>query len=79
MRREWRLLRREVDDAAVAALIDEPRGDRRLLVEGAGTRPPRLVERIKVDLPRLRVGFFDYGGDYEPQALEGDREVYFQR
>ena len=44
-----------------------------------GPRPPRLVERIKVDLPRLRVGFFDYGGDYEPQALEGDREAYFQR
>ena len=44
-----------------------------------GPRTPRLVERIKVDLPRLRVDFFDYGGDYEPQALEGDREGYFQR
>ena len=43
-----------------------------------GPRPPRLLERIKVDLPRLRVDFFDYGGEHEPQALEGDRAVYFQ-
>ena len=45
--------------------------------EGAAT--PRLVERIKVDLPRLRVGFFDYVGEYEPQALDGDRGRFYQR
>ena len=44
-----------------------------------GPRTPRLIERIKVDLPRLRVDFFDYVGDYEPQALEEDREVFYQR
>ena len=44
-----------------------------------GPRTPRLVERIKVDLPRLRVDFFDYVGDHEPQALEEDREVFYQR
>ena len=40
---------------------------------------PRLVERIKVDLPRLRVDFFDYVGNYEPQALEEEREAFYQR
>ena len=44
-----------------------------------GPRPPRLVERIKVDLPRLRVDFFDYVGDYEPQVLEEDRSAFYQR
>ena len=44
-----------------------------------GPRTPRLVERIKVDLPRLRVDFFDYVGDHEPQALEEEREVFYQR
>lgn len=44
-----------------------------------GPRTPRLVERIKVDLPRLRVDFFDYVGDHEPQPLAVDREVYYQR
>ena len=44
-----------------------------------GPRMPRLVERIKVDLRRLRVDFFDYVGDYEPQALEEDREAFYQR
>ena len=40
---------------------------------------PRLVERIKVDLPRLRVDFFDYVGEYEPQPLEEDRAGFYQR
>ena len=44
-----------------------------------GPRPPRLVERIKVDLPRLRVDFFDYVGDHEPQPLAEDREDFYQR
>lgn len=44
-----------------------------------GPRRPRLIERIKVDLPRLRVDFFDYVGDHEPQALQEDREVFYQR
>ncbi len=41
--------------------------------------PPKLVERIKVDLPRLRVDFFDYVGQFEPQPLVGAPENYFQR
>ena len=45
--------------------------------EGAST--PRLVERIKVDLPRLRVDFFDYVGEYEPQPLMEDRLGFYQR
>ena len=45
--------------------------------EGAST--PRLIERIKVDLPRLRVGFFDYVGEYEPQPLVGHRADFYQR
>ncbi len=45
--------------------------------EGAST--PRLIERIKVDLPRLRVDFFDYVGEYEPQPLREDREGFYQR
>ena len=45
--------------------------------EGAAT--PRLIERIKVDLPRLRVDFFDYVGEYEPQPLEIDRAGFYQR
>ena len=45
--------------------------------EGATT--PRLIERIKVDLPRLRVDFFDYVGGYEAQPLGGDREGFYQR
>lgn len=44
-----------------------------------GPRTPRLVERIKVDLPRLRVSFFDYVGDHEPQPLAEDREGFYQR
>ena len=45
--------------------------------EGAAT--PRLIERIKVDLPRLRVDFFDYVGEYEPQPLAHDRAGFDQR
>ena len=45
--------------------------------EGAST--PRLIERIKVDLPRLRVDFFDYVGEYEPQPLENDPAAFYQR
>ena len=42
-----------------------------------GSQTPNLVERIKVDLPRLRVDFFDYVDEYEPQPLEGERESFF--
>ena len=44
-----------------------------------GPQTPRLIERIKVDLPRLRVDFFDYVGEYEPQPLAEDREEFYQR
>ncbi|MDE0038477.1 MAG: DNA phosphorothioation-associated putative methyltransferase [Gammaproteobacteria bacterium] len=44
-----------------------------------GSATPRLIERIKVDLPRLRVDFFDYVGEYEPQPLGEDREGFYQR
>ena len=44
-----------------------------------GPQTPRLIERIKVDLPRLRVDFFDYLGEYEPQPLAEDREEFYQR
>lgn len=40
---------------------------------------PKLVERIKVDLPRLRVDYFDYVGNREPQYLEGGLVDYLQR
>ena len=43
--------------------------------EGAET--PNLTERIKVDLPRLRVDFFDYVGGFEPQPLQEDRESFY--
>ena len=42
-----------------------------------GAETPNLTERIKVDLPRLRVDFFDYVGEYEPQPLEEDRERFY--
>ena len=38
--------------------------------EGAAT--PQLIERINVDLSRLRVGVFDSVGEYEPQPLAND-------
>ena len=41
--------------------------------------PPKLVERIKVDLARLRVDFFDYTVQFSPQPLEGDASEYYQR
>ncbi|MCY4058413.1 MAG: DNA phosphorothioation-associated putative methyltransferase [Gammaproteobacteria bacterium] len=44
-----------------------------------GVATPRLIERIKVDLPRLRVDFFDYVGEYEPQPLREDRAGFYQR
>ena len=44
-----------------------------------GTNRPNLVERIKVDLARLRVDFFDYVGRFDPQPLEGDQTDYYQR
>lgn len=44
-----------------------------------GSRIPRLVERVKVDLPRLRVDFYDYLGDFEPEHLEGDPKDFYQR
>ena len=40
---------------------------------------PRLVERIKVDLPRLRVDFFDYVRTDRPQVLDGEATDYYQR
>lgn len=40
---------------------------------------PKLVERIKVDLPRLRVDYFDYVANREPQYLDGARTDYLQR
>ncbi|MDD9963774.1 MAG: DNA phosphorothioation-associated putative methyltransferase [Gammaproteobacteria bacterium] len=44
-----------------------------------GERTPKLVERIKVDLPRLRVDFFDYVGEYEPVPLEEERASFYLR
>ena len=45
--------------------------------DGADT--PKLIERIKVDLPRLRVDFFDYVGEHEPQPLSDDPKDFYQR
>ena len=42
-----------------------------------GAEVPMLVERIKVDLGRQRVEFFDYVGPFEPQPLEDSREEFF--
>ncbi|MCY3793297.1 MAG: hypothetical protein OXG51_02850, partial [Gammaproteobacteria bacterium] len=44
-----------------------------------GEQTPKLVERIKVDLPRLRVDFFDYVGEYEPVPLEEERANFYLR
>ena len=44
-----------------------------------GKKTPMLLERIKVDLPRLRVDFFDYGDAYEAQPLHGQTATYFSR
>lgn len=43
-----------------------------------GAEQPKLVERVKVDLPRLRVDFFDYVG-HEPQPLDGLAGDYYHR
>ena len=42
-----------------------------------GSDTPNLVERIKVDLPRLRVDFFDYVGEYAPQPLREDKSCFY--
>ena len=42
-----------------------------------GPEVPMLVERIKVDLGRLRVDFYDYVGPFEPQPMEDSPEEYF--
>ena len=44
-----------------------------------GPTRPRLLERIKVDLPRLRVDFYDYVGEFEPQSLQDDPAEFYQR
>ena len=42
-----------------------------------GSDTPNLIERIKVDLPRLRVDFFDYVGEYAPQPLKEDKSCFY--
>ena len=44
-----------------------------------GSGPPKLVERIKVDLPGLRVDFFDYVGETTPPSLTEDRSDFYQQ
>ena len=44
-----------------------------------GADHPKLVERVKVDLGRVRVNFFDYIGPFEPQPLEGRPDDYYRR
>lgn len=44
-----------------------------------GAAPPNLVERIKVDLSRRRVEFFDYVDGHRPQPLDGAPYDYYQR
>ena len=44
-----------------------------------GATHPKLIERVKVDIRRLRVDFFDYVGAFEPQPLEGSPDDYYQR
>ena len=41
--------------------------------------PANLVERIKVDLGRRRVDFFDYTGGFNPQSLPVDPSKFYQR
>jgi DNA phosphorothioation-associated putative methyltransferase len=40
-----------------------------------GSDTPLLMERVKVDLPRLRVDFFEYGEEYAPQKLEVPKAI----
>ena len=42
-----------------------------------GPATPNLTERIKVNLPRLRVDFYDYVGEYTPQPLEEPRASFY--
>ena len=42
-----------------------------------GAKVPKLVERIKVDMERLRVDFFDYVGAFDPQPLEEPPDAYY--
>ena len=44
-----------------------------------GPNTPNLTERIKVDLSRLRVDFFDNVGEYIPQPPEEDRESFYSQ
>ena len=41
--------------------------------------PAKLVERIKVDLARRRVDFFDYVDRFNPQPLPAEPSEYYQR
>ena len=50
-----------------------------LVYDDFGAPHANLIERIKVDLPRLRVDYFDYVGTGERQPLDGDLAEYFQR
>ena len=42
-----------------------------------GDKTPNLTHRIKVDLPQLRVDFFEYGGEYAVQPLEENRREFY--
>ena len=42
-----------------------------------GSDAPSLIERIKVDLPRLRVDFFEYGGEFASQPLEEEKQGFY--
>ncbi|MEQ9450490.1 MAG: DNA phosphorothioation-associated putative methyltransferase [Pseudomonadales bacterium] len=44
-----------------------------------GLDNPSLVERIKVDLPRLKVDYFEYGREFQPEPLNGPKEEFFLR
>ena len=50
-----------------------------LLYDDIDSPAPTLVERIKVDLTRLRVDYFDYVASRERQPLEGNAGDYHQR
>ena len=50
-----------------------------LLYDDLESPAPSLVERVKVDLARLRVDYFDYGAAGERQFLEGNAGDYHQR
>ena len=50
-----------------------------LIYDDFDSSTPLLVERIKVDLARLRVDYFDYVATRERQPLEGNQDEYSQR